>query len=94
MIAEAVDAAQMVIVKGEAKARSGHFIEMENQSKHPTQPHAMASSEPNSTARGSYITLIFIMAEKKSMFYTQQSIEIIEAKTYPEAPHHPKSSKK
>jgi len=48
-----------------AQARSGHFIETEKQSKHPTQPHEMASSEPNSTVRKSYITLIFILAEKK-----------------------------
>lgn len=34
----------------------------------PTQPHAMASSEPNSTVRESYIPLIFILAEKNLCF--------------------------
>lgn len=67
---EPVDTAHTVRVKGEAKARSGHFIEIENQSKHPTKPHAMASSEPNSTVRESYITLIFILAEKIYVLHT------------------------
>lgn len=64
---EPVDTLPTVTVKGEAQA-SSHLVETENQSKHPTQPHAMASSEPNSAVRESYITLIFILAEKNLCF--------------------------
>lgn len=61
---EPVDTAYTVIVKGEAKASSGHSIEIEKHSSHLTEPHAVASSEPSSTVRENYITLIFILAEK------------------------------
>lgn len=86
--------AHMLDSERERKARSGHFTETENRSKHPTQFRARASSEPNFTVRESYITLVFILAEKKSMFYTQQSIEVIEAKIHPKTPRNPESSKK
>lgn len=93
MITEPSDAAHTVTVKGEAKAMLGHFIETQNQSHHPMQPHTMASSEPSSTVRESYIALIFVLAGKKqkSVFCTQQSIEVLEAKTCPEALHNPET---